>query len=314
MKKHFLLLCLLSLAALAGDFTVDNKAIVADFAFKGGGITQLTRKRNNAVLCFPNHTSVTERVFAQAGEASLMETFADLEFRLVKMERTPQYGYDVTLSAQGVACFDWLRITKTFQFLHNKESFTVLYTLKNLDKQPHYAGIWLQTFFALYDEAGSANLILQPRNGELVEITHPGTSTQNEWSATPGLSITSIGGKETNQGVVMLLPADVCAGFYNWCSSRKSAAINTCEMMTRELEVPPNGEVSFVATFTISDNAAALCRKLAAKPEYKIGENVQGREASVFPDTPANRPSKSPKTGVFTDSQRFVDFVVPRQY
>ncbi len=314
MKSTFLLSCILTLAAIASDFTVDNKAIVAEFAFKGGGITMLTRKKNGNVLSFPGHTSVTERVFAQAGEASFMETFADLEFRLVKMERTQQYGYNVTLSAQGVACFDWLRITKTFQFLHNKENFTVLYTLKNLDKQPHYAGIWLQTFFALYDEAGSANLILQPRNGELVEITHPGTSTQNEWSATPGLSITSIGGKETNQGIVMSLPADVCAGFYNWCSSRQSAAINTSEMITRELEVPANGEISFTASFTISDNAAALCHKLAEKPEYKLGENRQGREASVFPDTPANRPSKSPKTGIFTDSKRFVDFVVPRQY
>ena len=314
MKRPLLLSCILTLAALAGDFTVDNKAIVADFAFKGGGITQLTRKRNNAALSFPGHSSVTERVFAQEGDVSLMETFADLEFRLVKMARTQQHGWDVTLSAQGVACFDWLRITKTFQFLHNKENFTVLYTLKNLDQQPHYAGIWLQTFFALYDEAGSANLILQPRNGELHELTHPGTATHNEWSATPGLSLISIGDKETNQGVVMSLPADVCAGFYSWCSTRQNAAINTCEMLTRELEVPANGEISFMAAFTISDNAAALCRKLAANPEYKIGENVQGRETSAFPDTPAYRPAKSPKTGVFADSKRFVDFAVPRQY
>ena len=314
MKSTFFLSCIMTLAVFAADFTVDNKAIVADFAFKGGGITQLTRKKNNAVLSFPGHTSVTERVFAQAGEVSLQETFANLEYRMVSYTRTPQRGYDVTLTTQGTACFDWLRITKTFQFPANKENFTVLYSLKNLDGKPHFAGIWLQTFFALYDEAGSANLILQPRKGELHEFTHPGTSTHDEWGPSPNLSLISIGGKETSQGMVMTLPPDICGGFYNWCSTRQSAAINTSEMITRELEVPANGEISFTATFTISDNAAALARKMAQSPDYKIGDNVQGREPSVMPDTPAYRRTSSPKTGVFADPQHFVDFVIPRQY
>ena len=269
MKSTFFLSCIMTLAVFAADFTVDNKAIVADFAFKGGGITPLTRKKNNAVLSFPGHTSVTERVFAQAGEVSLQETFANLEYRMVSYTRTPQRGYDVTLTTQGAACFDWLRITKTFQFPANEENFTVLYTLKNLDGKPHYAGIWLQTFFALYDEAGSANLILQPRKGEWHEFTHPGTSTHDEWGPAPSLSLLSIGGKETSQGMVMTLPPDICGGFYNWCSTRQSAAINTSEMITRELEVPANGEISFTATFTISDNAAALARKMAQSPDYK---------------------------------------------
>ncbi|MBR4674296.1 MAG: beta-galactosidase [Victivallales bacterium] len=313
MKRVLFLSCILTLAAFASDFRVDNKALEAEFSFKGGGITQLTRKKNNAVLSFPGYTSVTERVFAQAGEVSLQETFANLEYRMVSYTRTPQHGYDVTLTTQGTACFDWLRITKTFAFPHNKENFTVLYTLKNLDSKPHFAGMWLKTFFALYDEAGSSNRIMQPRNGELTEITHPGSATHDEWSPTPGLSLVSIGGKESNQGIVATLPPTVCAGFYSWCSARHGSTLNTFEMITREMELPAKGEISFLATFTVSDNAAELARRLAKGPEYKITES-QGREASCIPGTPAYRPYKAIKTGVFGDFSSYVDFVIPRQF
>ena len=118
MKKILsVLTAVLAAALLAGaDFIMDSGLIQAGFDTKGGGIRKLQWRRIKKLLNNSPIGSFTERAFYLEGDQLRFERFNELEFAVEKVSGAYHKTQSVTLTAGGVASFDWLRITKRFDF------------------------------------------------------------------------------------------------------------------------------------------------------------------------------------------------------
>ena len=313
MKKILsVLTTVLAAAVLAGaDFTMDSGLIQAGFNTKGGGIRKLQWKRSKKLMNDSSIGSFTERAFFLDGGRLRFERFNELEFAVEKVSGAYHKTQSVTLTAGGVASFDWLRITKKFDFPFSQDFFTVTYTLKNRDAAPHRAALWLQTYLGPIDETGARVRIFQPRNGKLAELTNPGNAGTNEWSSAPGLSVLGVCDKEDPAGAVVTLPGKVAAGYYSWTGTKNGQTRHTLEAVTREWDLAPGAEITFTLRVDLDKNVPKLIAAKAAQSENRI---PAGTPAS--PAMPGKKEYKwlQPKTGSLPDPKSIVAIKLKRQF
>ncbi|MBQ7696902.1 MAG: beta-galactosidase [Lentisphaeria bacterium] len=313
MKKILsVLTTVLAAAVLAGaDFTMDSGLIQAGFNTRGGGIRKLQWKRSKKLMNDSPIGSFTERAFCLEGDQLRFERFNELEFSIEKVSGDYKKTQSVTLTAGGVASFDWLRITKKFDFPYVKDFFTVTYTLKNRDTKPHRAALWLQTYLGPRDDTGARVRIFQPRNGKLFEMTNPGSAVTNEWSSAPGLSVLGVCDKEDPAGAVVTLPGKVAAGYYSWTGTKNGKTMHTLEAVTRQWDFAPGAEITFTVRVDLDKNVPKLIAAKAALPENRIPADTP-----ASPAMPGKKDPKwlQPKTGNLPDPQSVVVIKLKRQF
>ncbi|MBR7138534.1 MAG: beta-galactosidase [Lentisphaeria bacterium] len=311
LKKIIFFSALFSGALLltGAEFEINSGRLHFLFDTSGGGIKSI--KAGKQEYNYPHKKSFTERFFAlQEGEIRF-ERFTDLEFSLDKFGFENRYDQRVILSAGGISSFDWLRVTKNYFFPKNKNYFTLTYTLKNRDSKPHSTAMWLQTYLGPADESGARVKVLQPRKGKLVELTNPGNATANEWSAQPGVAVSSVCGKDDPAGLMLTLPGSVAAGYYCWNGNKNGKPMHSFELMTREWNIAPGKEVSFTVRVDYDKDISKKALALAKNPAYKIPDSTPAPVA--IPDK-RNLKWLQPKGGELPDPQRYVDIKLKRQF
>ena len=311
LKKFVILAALFSGALLltGAEFEINSGRMHFVFDTAGGGVKSL--KVGGKEFAQSQRNSFTERFFALQDGRIRFERFTNLEFDLEKFGFENRNDQRVILTAGGISSFDWLRVTKNYFFPRNKNYFTLTYTLKNRDSKPHTTAMWLQTYLGPVDESGARVKILQPRNGKLVELTNPGNATPNEWSAQPGVAVSSVCGKEDPAGLMLSLPGNVAAGYYSWTGNQGSKPLHTFEVLTREWNIAPGKEISFTIKVDYDKNVSARALALAKSPAHKI---PAGTPAPVAIPDKRNLKWLQPKGGELPDPQRFVEIKLKRQY
>ncbi len=289
-------------AALSADYTTDSAQFKAAIDLKGGSVTQLQNYYKKPLI-LPDEQSFTDKIFSVKDGKVLIEKFTDYEYSVVSSNYNYRKNADITLSAKGSLCFDWLRVTKKYNFNWNKTFFTIDYTLKNISDQPQQAGVWIQTFL----NVGDGYVHFHPRNGKIVEITHPGSATSNEWSFTPGVALAGTAGKNTAYGMVLSIkPANLFGGTYSWSGNKQNKPLSSLELMTKVMEIAPRSEVKFTLTAHYNGNVRNYLKKLIKSPEYKIAEPVL-QDFSKFTYT-------TPQLNTLKMPHRYVDVQLPRQF
>ena len=311
LKKIIFFSALFSGALLltGAEFEINSGRLHFLFDTSGGGIKSI--KAGKQEYNYPHKKSFTERFFALQDGRIRFERFTDLEFSLDKFGFENRYDQRVILSAGGISSFDWLRVTKNYFFPKNKNYFTLTYTLKNRDSKPHSTAMWLQTYLGPADESGARVKVLQPRNGKLIELTNPGNATANEWSAQPGVAVSSVCGKDDPAGLMLTLPGSVAAGYYCWNGNKNGKPMHSFELMTREWNIAPGKEVSFTVRVDYDKDISKKALALAKNPAYKIPDSTPAPVA--IPDK-RNLKWLQPKGGELPDPQRFVEIKLKRQY
>ena len=302
------LLLTVALLLSGTEFEINSGRMHFVFDTTGGGIKSL--KVGKQEYSLPGHASFTERFFALQGTNVRVERFAKLDFTVKKFSFENR-NQQLILTAGGISSFDWLRVTKNYFFPQNQNYFTVTYTLKNRDSKPHTTAMWLQTYLGPADESGARVKVLQPRKGKLVELTNPGNATANEWSAQPGVAVSSVCGKDDPAGFMLSLPGSVAAGYYTWTGNKGGKPIHSFELMTREWKIAPGKEVSFTVRVDYDKNISAKALALAKNPVYKIPASTPAPVA--IPDK-RNLKWLQPKGGELPDPQRYVDIKLKRQF
>ena len=310
LKKFMLSTLLLTVALLLSgtEFEINSGRMHFVFDTTGGGIKSL--KVGKQEYSLPGHASFTERFFALQGTNVRVERFAKLDFAIKKFSLENR-NQQLILTAGGISSFDWLRVTKNYFFPQNQNYFTVTYTLKNRDSKPHTTAMWLQTYLGPADESGARVKVLQPRKGKLVELTNPGNATANEWSAQPGVAVSSVCGKDDPAGFMLSLPGSAAAGYYTRTGNKGGKPVHSFELMTREWKIAPGKEVSFTIRVDYDKNISAKALALAKNPVYKIPASTPAPVA--IPDK-RNLKWLQPKGGELPDPQRYVDIKLKRQF
>ena len=184
MKMSFCLFFCAVTCLYAAEIPVEGGIFKAKLDTRGGALTELQLRGK---LLTQKRASMTDRLIANRQNGNSrevpMEFFRDLEYKLIS-NKTVGAKTDITFQVRGIGAFNWLRMTKTYHFVKNSLRIRVDYQLENLDKQPHYAGIWTQTSLR-YCGTGTSpeiNTIWQPRGKTVHEFDHPGKGiSMDEW-------------------------------------------------------------------------------------------------------------------------------------
>lgn len=314
MKMSFCLFFCAVTCLYAAEIPVEGGIFKAKLDTRGGALTELQLRGK---LLTQKRASMTDRLIANRQNGNSrevpMEFFRDLEYKLIS-NKTVGAKTDITFQVRGIGAFNWLRMTKTYHFVKNSLRIRVDYQLENLDKQPHYAGIWTQTSLR-YCGTGTSpeiNTIWQPSGKTVHEFDHPGKGiSMDEWSLEPSHAFLAIGSKKAQTGIAVLLPADRIHGYYCWFDLQKGGS--TLEWMLRQQKIAPGAKIAFTVELNMTNKLSQTVKSLANR---KLAPVLNGDKlwiTDLYAKGDKNvRAVQTP--GKSNQSEKFMNVSVLRQY
>lgn len=309
----FLGAVLAALPVFSAEIDVKCKFYTAKLNLQGGRLVEVVRNSDKQIFTTPTQTTFTERVFIAGDPAAPSEEFSSLEYKLVS-QKDNYPVQSITLSASGTAAFDYIKVTKTYNFVYNKPAFSVDYTVENLADKPMPAGLWVKTTFCNYDPTGSLNEVFMPdTKGGMTKLINPGNPLTDNFIADPAYGIAAIAGVgEKSSGCVMnFTPGNLLGGFYGWLGNSKPA-VRSLEYLTREMDIPAKGKFSFTISVNISDKAIQTAERMAKNPKAKITAR-DGRPITFF-NAKGLPQLKTPLDGQMPKHANSADFTVARGF
>ncbi|NLF94706.1 MAG: hypothetical protein GX564_12540 [Oligosphaeraceae bacterium] len=294
----------------AQELLLRNREVEAHFSEVGGSLSSL--RYRGKLLTVPGQRSFTEQILAlnQDG-AQVRELFRTLEFTPAPAAG----GASLTFTTQGVAAFDWLKLRKTYTLAAEGALLTVTYRLENLDREPHAAGLWIQTFLRRSEEVGiTTNTVFQPRPEGLAELVHPGSNVRaDEWVIAPTHRWLAVMGNDDRTGAMLRFPPRLVSAYYSWFGLSRN--LSTVEGFIRELSIPPGGSREFSLELECSGDIPSLLQKYQG--EADMITETEGQEILLPKSYSGQIPEVSlltPSSGVMPRSEAYFDVSGVRQY